>query len=168
MPLPDVLRALLTAPGPSGYESVPAQVWREAADGFAEVSGDVVGSSVARVKGTGDGPLLTVVGHIDEIGLAIVHIDDDGFLWFTNIGGWDPQILVGQRVELVTREGWVPGVVGKKPSTCSRRTTARRSRSSRTCTSTSGPRTPTTRVPRCGSATSRSSPVSRSSCSTDG
>jgi endoglucanase len=115
MPLPDVLRALLTAPGPSGYESVPAQVWREAADGFAEVSGDVVGSSVARVKGTGDGPLLTVVGHIDEIGLAIVHIDDDGFLWFTNIGGWDPQILVGQRVELVTREGRVPGVVGKKP-----------------------------------------------------
>jgi endoglucanase len=115
MPLSDVLNALLTAPGPSGYEDAPAQVWREAADGFADVSGDVVGSSVARVKGTGDGPLLTVVGHIDEIGLAIRHIDDDGFLWFTNIGGWDPQILVGQRVEIITREGRVPGVAGKKP-----------------------------------------------------
>ena len=168
MPLPDVLRALLTAPGPSGYESVPAQVWREAADGFAEVSGDVVGSSVARVKGTGDGPLLTVVGHIDEIGLAIVHIDDDGFLWFTNIGGWDPQILVGQRVELVTREGRVAGVVGKKPIHLLKEDDRKKVPSSRTCTSTSGPRTPTTRVRRCGSATSRSSPASRSSCSTAG
>ena len=115
MPLPDLLRALLTAPGPSGNEGAPAGVWREAADAFAEVSGDVVGSSVARVKGTGDGPLLIVVGHIDEIGLSVRHIDDDGFLWFESIGGWDPQILVGQRVEIATREGTVPGVVGKKP-----------------------------------------------------
>jgi putative aminopeptidase FrvX len=115
MPLPDLLRALLTAPGPSGNEGAPAGVWREAADAFAEVSGDVVGSSVARVKGTGDGPLLVVVGHIDEIGLSVRHIDDDGFLWFESIGGWDPQILVGQRVEIATREGTVPGVVGKKP-----------------------------------------------------
>jgi len=115
VPLPDVLRALLTAPGPSGYEGAPAGVWREAADPFAEVSGDVVGSSVARVKGAGDGPLLVVVGHIDEIGLIVRHIDDKGFLWVESIGGWDPQVLVGQRMEITTREGTVPGVVGKKP-----------------------------------------------------
>ena len=115
MPLPDVLRALLTAPGPSGYEAAPARVWREAAGAFAEVSGDVMGSSVARVKGTGDGPLLAVVGHIDEIGLVVRHIDDKGFLWFTDIGGWDAQVLVGQRVEIATREGPVAGVIGKKP-----------------------------------------------------
>jgi putative aminopeptidase FrvX len=70
---------------------------------------------VARVKGTGDGPFVAVVGHIDEIGLIVHHIDDDGFLWFTGVGGWDPVILVGQRVEISTREGRVPGVVGKKP-----------------------------------------------------
>jgi putative aminopeptidase FrvX len=115
MAVPDVLRALLTSPGPSGYEAAPAKVWREAAADFAEVSGDVVGSSVARVKGAGDGPLLTVVGHIDEIGLIVRHIDDKGYLWFGDIGGWDPQILVGQRVEIATREGSIPGVVGKKP-----------------------------------------------------
>jgi endoglucanase len=56
-----------------------------------------------------------VVGHIDEIGLIVHHIDDKGFLWFTAVGGWDPIILVGQRVEIGTREGVVPGVVGKKP-----------------------------------------------------
>jgi putative aminopeptidase FrvX len=115
MPLPDVLRALLTAPGPSGYEAAPARVWREAAGAFADVSGDVMGSSVARVKGTGDGPLLAVVGHIDEIGLVVRHIDDEGFLWFTDIGGWDAQVLVGQRVVIATREGPVAGVIGKKP-----------------------------------------------------
>jgi putative aminopeptidase FrvX len=115
MPLPDVLRRLLTAPGPSGYEQAAAAVFREAAAGFAEVTFDSVGSTVARVPGTGSGPSLAIVGHIDEIGLIVHHIDDDGFLWFTGVGGWDPVILVGQRVQVATRGGTVHGVVGKKP-----------------------------------------------------
>jgi putative aminopeptidase FrvX len=115
MPVPEVLRKLLTAPGPSGYEQAAAAVFRDSASAFADVTHDTVGSSVARVKGTADGPLLAVVGHIDEIGLIVHHIDDDGFLWFSGVGGWDPIILVGQRVEIATREGAIPGVVGKKP-----------------------------------------------------
>ncbi|MFL5506972.1 MAG: M20/M25/M40 family metallo-hydrolase [Gemmatimonadales bacterium] len=115
MSVPEVLRRLLTAPGPSGYEQAPATVFREACAEFAEVTQDTVGSTVARVKGTGDGPLLAIVGHIDEIGLIVHHIDDDGYLWFTAVGGWDPIILVGQRLEIATRNGPVPGVVGKKP-----------------------------------------------------
>lgn len=115
MPTPDLLHRLLTAPGPSGYETAPALVWREAADAFAEVSADTLGSSMARVAGTAGGPTLAIVGHIDEIGLIVTHVDDDGFLWFTSVGGWDAQILVGQRVELITREGPVAGVIGKKP-----------------------------------------------------
>jgi endoglucanase len=115
MPLPETLRRLLTAPGPSGYEQPAAAVFREAAGAFAEIDYDSVGSTVARVKGTGDGPLVAVVGHIDEIGLIVHHIDDNGFLWFTGIGGWDAVILVGQRVEVLTRDGRIPGVVGKKP-----------------------------------------------------
>ena len=55
------------------------------------------------------------MGHIDEIGLIVTHIDDDGFLWFGEVGGWDPQILVGQRVVLRHAAAPVPGVVGKKP-----------------------------------------------------
>ncbi len=56
-----------------------------------------------------------MVGHIDEIGLIVTHIDEKGFLYFTSIGGWDPQILVGQRVEVQGKAGPVPGVVGRKP-----------------------------------------------------
>ena len=105
MPLPDVLRKLLTAAGPSGYETAPAAVFAEAGRAFTDdVSVDVMGSAVARVAGTTPGaPFLAIVGHIDEIGLIVTHIDDDGFLRFIGVGGWDPQILVGQRAELITQ-----------------------------------------------------------------
>jgi putative aminopeptidase FrvX len=58
---------------------------------------------------------LLVLGHIDEIGLIVTHIDDEGYLWFRAVGGWDAQILVGQRLVIDTDEGPVKGVVGKKP-----------------------------------------------------
>ena len=116
MPLPEVLRKLLTAAGPSGYENAPAAVFAEAARAFTDdVSVDVMGSVVGRVAGTVPrAPLLAVVGHIDEIGLIVTHIDDDGFLRFTGVGGWDAQVLIGQRVELATKAGPLAGVVGRK------------------------------------------------------
>lgn len=116
MTIPPVLQTLLTAHGPSGYESDPAAAWREAAGAYSDdVRSDVMGSSVALVPGTADGPSLALVGHIDEIGLIVTHIEESGFLRFTGVGGWDPQVLVGQRVVLATAGGPVPGVVGKKP-----------------------------------------------------
>jgi endoglucanase len=115
MGMPEPLYKLVTAAGPSGYEQAPAAVFREAAGAFAEVTYDTVGSTVARVPGTGEGRSVAIVGHIDEIGLIVHHIDDDGFLWFTGVGGWDPVVLVGQRVAISTRSGVVVGVVGKKP-----------------------------------------------------
>jgi len=114
--LPGVLRSLLTTPGPSGYEGAAATVFREACAPLAsEVATDANGSTVARLAGTGAGPSVAVMGHIDEIGLIVSHIDDKGFLWFLSIGGWDPQILVGQRVDVITRNGVIPGVAGRKP-----------------------------------------------------
>src|SRR5437763_11192790 len=114
MPLPDLLRRLLTAPGPSGYETAASAVWREAASSFADVAGDALGSSVARLDGTGGGPTLAVLGHIDEIGLMVTHVDESGFLSFLTVGGWRAEVLLGQRVELLTRDGPVQGVVGRK------------------------------------------------------
>jgi len=116
MPLPDLLRELLTTPGPSGHERDAATAWRRAAEPFAEVTSDALGSSTARVKGTAEGPTLAIVGHIDEIGLAVTHIDDKGFIYVRNIGGWLPEVLLAQRVEVMTKEGRIPGVIGKKRS----------------------------------------------------
>jgi endoglucanase len=116
MPIPKLLEGLLTAPGPSGHESRPARVWRESCAAFAqEVGGDHLGSSFARVPGTAGGPTLAVVGHIDEIGLHVSHIDDSGYLRFGQVGGWDPIVLVGQRVTVQTRDGAVAGVIARKP-----------------------------------------------------
>ena len=115
MPL-DFLIDLLSASGPSGHETEPAKVWRDYCATFSDdVHADDVGSSYARVPGTGDGPRLAVVGHIDEIGLHITHIEKEGYLRFGPIGGWDTIVLVGQRVRIRTRNGDVIGVIARKP-----------------------------------------------------
>ncbi|PYO34019.1 MAG: endoglucanase, partial [Gemmatimonadetes bacterium] len=108
------LKRLLDTPGPSGFETAAARVWREETKGFAdEVRGDTHGNSVAVINPKG-APRLMFAGHIDEIGLQVTHIDDEGYVYFAAIGGWDPQVLVGQRVLLLGPAGPVRGVIGKK------------------------------------------------------
>ena len=108
------LTRLLDAPGPSGFETAPARLWRTEAEGFADQVGvDVHGNCYATVN-PGGSLRLMLAGHLDEIGVMVVHVDDDGFLGFDAIGGWDHQVFVGQRVTLLGRQGPVVGVVGKK------------------------------------------------------
>jgi len=107
------LKQLLDAPGPSGFEQAPARLWREAAAAFATVEVDVAGNSIATINPSGS-PRVMLAGHVDEIGVMIVHVDDEGFLHFAPIGGWDSQVLVGQRVVVEGRSGPVAGVIGKK------------------------------------------------------
>jgi putative aminopeptidase FrvX len=109
-------RSLITTPGPSGFEQAPARVWREHAATFAdEVDWDNLGNSYAHVKGTsGSGYTIVIEGHIDEIGFIVTHVDDNGFIWFDRIGGWDDQVVVGQRIRIAGNDGDVLGVIGKK------------------------------------------------------
>jgi endoglucanase len=114
VPIPESLEQLLTAPGPSGQESLAAAAWREAASAFGEASSDVLGSSWVRVPGTAGGPLLAIVGHIDEIAVVVTHAGDDGLIALRPLGGFDPHVMLGQRVEVLTRSGRLPGVVGAR------------------------------------------------------
>lgn len=109
-------RSLISTPGPSGFEQAPARVWRDQAETFADkVDRDNLGNSYAFLKGTGDTDYTVVIeGHLDEIGFIITYIDDDGFLWFDRIGGWDEQVAVGQRIRIAGENGDVVGVIGKK------------------------------------------------------
>jgi endoglucanase len=111
--VPKLLDELLRVGAPSGYELPAAEIWRDAASFADSQRTDSLGSSIARI-GEAE-PLVAIIGHIDEIGLIVTHIDEKGFLWFESIGGWDPQVLVGQRVHVRGRDGLVPGVVGRKP-----------------------------------------------------
>jgi endoglucanase len=111
----DFLKQLLNAAAPSGFETPAARVWRAEAERFADdVQADVAGNSLARL-GSGGTPRIMLAGHVDEIGLMVTFVDEDGFLYVDGIGGWDPQVLVGQRIRFLTRKGDVVGVVGKKP-----------------------------------------------------
>src|SRR5262245_17157631 len=116
MPIPDLLRALLGPAGPSGNEEPVARVWREAASAFAEVHGDTLGTSFARVRAAGeaDAPTLALVGHIDEIGFAITSIGENGLLSYVTVGGFSAETFTGQRVRIAGRAGEVRGVVGRR------------------------------------------------------
>lgn len=111
----DFLKRLLATISPSGYEDEAAQVWADEARTFADdVRSDTQGNVIAIVN-KGGKPRVMLAGHMDEIGFMITHIDDQGFLYFGQIGGWDPQIVQGQRVWIRTQSGKIPGVIGKKP-----------------------------------------------------
>jgi endoglucanase len=110
----DSLTNLLDAKGPSGFETEATLAWRALADEFADTTwSDIYGSGFARV-GEGGSPRVMLAGHIDEIGLMIHHVDDQGFLYVREVGGWDPQVLVGQRVEILSTAGRVAGVIGRR------------------------------------------------------
>lgn len=108
------LERLLTTPSPSGHEGAAGRVWREEAASFAPiVDHDLAGNSWASNRDEGDLHVM-IEGHIDEIGFVVTWIDDDGFVWIDKIGGWDDQVVVGQRIVISGREGPVQGVIGKK------------------------------------------------------
>jgi putative aminopeptidase FrvX len=114
MATPQLLRDLLMARGPSGHEEEPARIWREAGAEFGEVWSDTQGSSFVRVKSGEGAPTFVVMGHIDEIGVSITNIEESGLLSYTTVGGISPATLIGQRVDILTKDRIVPGVFGRK------------------------------------------------------
>lgn len=111
----DHLRALVGAAGTSGFETRPAAVWHaQATAAGADVRQDAYGSVLATFR-TGGRPRVMLAGHIDEIGLLVTYIDDNGYLYVRTVGGWDTMQLVGQRIRILGHGGDVIGVIGKKP-----------------------------------------------------
>ncbi len=110
----ELLKALCEAVGPSGAEAEPISIWRDYVSRFAEVKTDLHGNAIA-VLNPGCKVRVMISGHIDEIGFMIRYVDKDGFLYFSPVGGVDPNLIPGQRVKIRTKNGVVKGVIGKKP-----------------------------------------------------
>ena len=112
------LEAILATPSPSGFEQPVQKVVRDYAEDFADsVTTDVHGNVHAVRFATGkpaDAQRIMLAGHCDQIGLMVVHIDENGFLSIQPIGGWDMQILLGQPLTVWTTTGPVPGVVARR------------------------------------------------------
>lgn len=99
------LTDLLNAPGPSGYEEPVQAVVRDWVGTFADsVETDYHGNVIAAVNPEGS-PRIILDGHSDQIGLLVKHIDDDGYLRVTPVGGWDVQMLIGQKLQVWTADG---------------------------------------------------------------
>ncbi len=110
------LEKLLSAPSPSGYEQPAQRIFSAYIESFSDVTSDVMGNVYGCIQGAGEScPRVMLVGHSDEIGLQIKYIDDKGFLWFAPIGGVDPHLTPGLKVNIHTLNGSVAGVIGKKP-----------------------------------------------------
>ena len=80
-----------------------------------EVTTDHLGSLIAKKTGDANGPRIMVAGHLDEIGFMITQITEKGFLKFQTLGGWWEQVMLAQRVLILTRKGEIEGVIGSKP-----------------------------------------------------
>ena len=112
--LKDILFRCLETPSPSGNEEQVTNLFASFVAPYVdEVQTDVCGNCIAHKKG--DGPKILIVAHADEIGLMISHIDQDGFLYFKEVGGIDTQLLPGQRVSINGTKGPITGIIGKKP-----------------------------------------------------
>ena len=108
----ELLQQLCEASAVSGDEQEVRSVLINALEsGVDEITFDGLGSFVAR---KGDrGPKVAIVGHMDEVGFMVTHIDEGGFIRFTTIGGWWNQSMLNHRVTVRTRTGAkIPGVIG--------------------------------------------------------
>ncbi len=111
-----MLKALTDANGIPGNEKEPRDVMRKYIEPYAdEVIQDHLGSLIAKKTGTANEPKIMVAGHLDEVGFMVTSIDEKGFVRFQTVGGWWEQVMLAQRVTIMTRNGNVPGVIGSKP-----------------------------------------------------
>ena len=110
-----LLKELTEAPGVSGYESEIRKIMRRHLEPVATIEQDRMGSIIGVQRGTQENPRIMLAGHMDEVGFMVKLITKEGFIKFVTLGGWWDQVVLAQRVTVLTRNGEVPGVIGAKP-----------------------------------------------------
>ena len=111
----EFFKQLLETPSPSGYERPVQELVRQYAARFADETTTDVHGNVIAVRNPGGRLRVMLAGHCDQIGFIVRYIDSEGFLYVQAIGGWDPQIIVGQKMTVWTASGPVFGVIARKP-----------------------------------------------------
>lgn len=111
-----MLKDLTDSKGIPGNEREVRDVMKKYISSYSdEVTTDHLGSLIAKKVGQENGPKIMIAGHLDEVGFMITQIDDKGFLRFQTVGGWWSQVMLAQRVTIVTNKGDVTGIIGSKP-----------------------------------------------------
>lgn len=113
-----IMRELTEVPGVSGFEKPVRQVMQHYLTSFGPIITDGLGGIACRKEGgstDANTPTIMIAGHMDEVGFMVSRITKEGFLKFQTIGGWFDQVLLAHRVEVVTQNGSIIGVIGAKP-----------------------------------------------------
>ena len=111
------LKKLSESFGPSGFERDALRIAKEYVSEFAdEVRNDNLGSLLFTKRGEAESPVILLPGHIDEVGFVVAGINEEGFLSFNPVGGWFDQVLLGQRVNVRTKDGTLLlGIIAATP-----------------------------------------------------
>jgi endoglucanase len=111
-----MFKELTETPGVVGDEGKVRNVMRGYVEPYCdEILNDNLGSLIAVKKGNAAGPKIMITAHMDEVGFMVTDITEDGFLRFIPLGGWWSQVILAQRVNIITSNGDITGVVGSKP-----------------------------------------------------
>lgn len=111
-----LFQTLTELPGAPGNEHAVRNFMREQISKYTdEIVQDKLGSIFGVVRGNEDGPVVMAGAHMDEVGFMITSITENGMLRFQPLGGWWNQVLLAQRVEIITDNGPVIGVIGSIP-----------------------------------------------------
>ncbi len=110
-----MLKDFTDAHGTSGHEGSARSVMRTYLEHSADLSYDRLGSLIAEKKGRAERPRVMIAAHLDEVGFMVSEIDKNGYIRFLPLGGWWGHVVLGQRVNIHTRKGSIPAVVGSKP-----------------------------------------------------
>ena len=112
----ELFKTLTELPGTSGNEHAVRKFMREQLSKYTdEIVQDRLGSIFGVKRGNENGPTVMVAGHMDEVGFMVTSITDNGMIRFQTLGGWWSQVLLAQRVEIITANGPVPGVISSIP-----------------------------------------------------
>ncbi len=109
----EIIKKLCEAHGIPGSEDAVGDIISKELKDCCKIEKDVLGNLIVK-KGEGKKRIM-ITAHMDEIGLMVRQIDENGFIRFINLGGFFDQSLLNQRVIVHTKKGMVPGVIGSKP-----------------------------------------------------
>lgn len=112
----ELFRTLTELQGASGFEHDVRRFMKQELSKYSdEIVQDRLGSIFGLKKGDENGPRVLVAGHMDEVGFMVTQITKNGMVRFQTLGGWWSQVLLAQRVQIMTDNGPIIGVVGSVP-----------------------------------------------------
>ncbi|MGR5984741.1 M42 family metallopeptidase [Bacillus cytotoxicus] len=112
----ELFRTLTELQGASGFEHDVRRFMKQELSKYAdEIVQDGLGSIFGLKKGDESGPRVLVAGHMDEVGFMVTQITENGMIRFQTLGGWWSQVLLAQRVQIMTKNGPIVGVIGSIP-----------------------------------------------------